>query len=166
MAEKTPPSPNNRCAAFASDERIVLAGNLLAATNRLTKALDQHLFLTTGLSLVFYEALVHVRRSPNNRLTMGELAGELGLSTGGATRLVDRLLQRELVLRVQCPSDRRTLYVEVTSAGAEELERATTHYLDALDCLLIAPVARVQLGALNEALSQIATTPFRQSDNS
>ncbi len=163
MAEHAPPSPNDRCSAFVSDQRIVLAGNLLAATNRLTKALDQHLLATTGLSLVFYEALVHVRRSPNNRLTMGELAGELGLTTGGATRLVDRLVEREFVVRVQCPSDRRTLYIEVTSSGAAELEHATTRYLDALDCLLIAPVAPVQLGALNEALSQIAIAPFRQS---
>ncbi|MEI7478668.1 MAG: MarR family transcriptional regulator [Actinomycetes bacterium] len=166
MAEITPHTAEERCAAFASDERIVMAGNLISATHRLTRALDQHLVASTGLSLTFYEAMVHVRRSAENRLTMGELANELALTTGGATRLVDRLIEHGLVARVHCPSDRRTLYVELTEAGVEALEQATEHYLEALDCLLIAPVASLQLTNLNEALAQIATAPYRRSDGS
>jgi DNA-binding MarR family transcriptional regulator len=157
MANRHPESPEDRCAAFASDQRIVMAGNLFAATHRLTRALDHHLVAKTGLSLTFYEALVHIRRSPENRLTMGELANELALTTGGATRLVDRLIERALVARVSCPTDRRTLYVEVTSDGMTELEDATAHYVAALDCLLMEPVARLNVSNLNTALEQIAS---------
>lgn len=157
MVELSSPTPEDRCAAFARDERIVLAGNLLSATHRLTRALDQHLLLTTGLSLTFYEALVHLRRTESGRLTMGELASELGLTTGGATRLVDRLLERALVARANCPTDRRTLYVELTTLGADELEAATAQYLEALDRLLIGPVSALPLHRLNDVLEQIAT---------
>jgi len=164
MAETTPHPAAERCAAFASDERIVMAGNLISATHRLTRALDQHLLATSGLSLAFYEALIHVRRSAENRLTMGEFANELGLTTGGATRLVDRLIERDLVARVHCPTDRRTLYVAVTRAGVLALEQATDQYLEALDCLLIVPVASLQLTNLSEALTRIATSPYRRVD--
>lgn len=45
-------------------------------------------------------------------LTAGELAARTGLSTGAATRLIDRLEQAGFVRRVPDPADRRKVLVE------------------------------------------------------
>lgn len=50
---------------------------------------------------------------------MIELAAATGLSRSGVSRVVDRLEERQLVLRRTPLMDRRTVTVEVTDAGAE-----------------------------------------------
>lgn len=48
------------------------------------------------------------------RLTSGELAERIGLSTGGTTRLIDRLEKLGLARRVTDPTDRRRVIIEPT----------------------------------------------------
>ncbi len=57
-------------------------------------------------------------------MRMGELADNLLLSRGGATRLVARLEEAGLVERVIPPDDRRATYAVITEKGVEALERA------------------------------------------
>ncbi len=45
-----------------------------------------------GISGPFFEVLLRVGRSPGGRLNMSELAEQLGLTSGGTTRLVDRMV--------------------------------------------------------------------------
>ena len=139
-----------RCDAFTRDPRIVLAGNLLSAAHRLRRALDVGLEASSGLALAFYEVMVRLRRSPSQRLTMGELASEIALSTGGVTRLIDRLETDGLLQRVHCPTDRRTTYVELTALGNED-------YLRLLDELLIAPLDGYDTDRLAHALGELGT---------
>jgi DNA-binding Lrp family transcriptional regulator len=49
------------------------------------------------------------------RLTAGELAAKVGLTTGAATRLIDRLERAGHVRRVADPDDRRRVVVEVAT---------------------------------------------------
>ena len=146
-----------RCDAFTRDPRIVLAGNLLSAAHRLRRALDVGLEASSGLALAFYEVMVRLRRSPSQRLTMGELASEIALSTGGVTRLIDRLETDGLLQRVHCPTDRRTTYVELTALGNDRLEAATEDYLRLLDELLIAPLDGYDTDRLAHALGELGT---------
>ncbi|MGZ8734907.1 MAG: MarR family winged helix-turn-helix transcriptional regulator, partial [Acidimicrobiia bacterium] len=52
--------------------------------------------------------------------TMSELACQLGLTSGGATRLVDRVVEAGLVVRTSCPSDRRVQWVVLTPEVSDE----------------------------------------------
>ncbi|MEI6700361.1 MAG: MarR family transcriptional regulator [Actinomycetota bacterium] len=157
MQELPSTASDGGCDAFTRDPRIVLAGNLLAAAHRLRRILDVRLEASSGLELAFYEVMVRLRRSPNQRLTMGELASEIALSTGGVTRLVDRLETDGLLYRVHCPSDRRTTYVELSALGNERLEAATEDYLRLLDELLIAPLEGYDTNRLARALGELGT---------
>jgi DNA-binding MarR family transcriptional regulator len=67
--------------------------------------------------LSWFELLWAVKRSPDGRPRMSELAEWLTLSRGGITKLVDRLEQAGYIQRVSCSEDRRSLHAELTPAG-------------------------------------------------
>ena len=57
------------------------------------------------------------------RMRMSTLASALGITFSGATGLVDRLVERELVERQADPEDRRTVVCCLTHQGQELAER-------------------------------------------
>ena len=57
------------------------------------------------------------------RLTAGQLADHVGLTTGAVTTLVDRLERAGLARRVRDSEDRRRVYVELTDAARENGQR-------------------------------------------
>lgn len=69
-----------------------------------------------GLSLTEFailEALYH-----RGRMVLGEIQRRILVSSGGITFLVDRLAEKGLVVRQECPEDRRAKYVALTKEGA------------------------------------------------
>jgi DNA-binding MarR family transcriptional regulator len=84
-----------------------------AVTERVQKA-----FAAADLPpLSWFELLWAVKRSPNGRPRMSDLAERLTLSRGGITKLVDRLEQAGYLERISCSEDRRSLQAELTPAG-------------------------------------------------
>ena len=68
-----------------------------------------------GLSLTEFailEALYH-----RGRMVLGEIQRRILVSSGGITFLVDRLAEKGLVVRQECPEDRRAKYVSLTREG-------------------------------------------------
>jgi len=68
-----------------------------------------------GLSLTEFailEALFH-----RGRMVLGEIQRRILVSSGGITFLVDRLAEKGLVVRQECPEDRRAKYVSLTREG-------------------------------------------------
>ena len=115
-------------------------GNL-QATMRSLQRIDRELEDAVGLPLASIEVLVNIGMEDEGRIRMGELADNLLLSRGGATRLVARLEEAGLVERVIPPDDRRATYAVIPATGLEVLERGEPvlkeavhrHYLDYLD---------------------------------
>ena len=71
-----------------------------------------------------YRVLGRLRyQGPPYRLSAGELAEAVGLSSGAMTNRLDRLEQAGLVRRVPDPGDRRGVLVEPTEAGHEAWAR-------------------------------------------
>lgn len=62
---------------------------------------------------------------PPYRLSAGQLADGMGLSSGAMTNRLDRLEAAGLVRRVPDPDDRRGVLVEPTTAGHAAWDRAT-----------------------------------------
>ena len=72
-----------------------------------------------------YKVLVKLRLAGDpQRLSPGELSEMLMLSTGAMTNRLDRLEERDLVVRKPDPHDRRGILVELTSSGRELLAAA------------------------------------------
>jgi MarR family 2-MHQ and catechol resistance regulon transcriptional repressor len=108
----------------SDDALISTFGRLLEAQSRLERRLGADLEARCNLPHAWFEVLVRLGRSPDDQLSMGSLAQQISLTTGGVTRLVDRMQAAGYVERVPCPTDRRVSYAALTAAGRGKLDEA------------------------------------------
>ena len=106
------------------DALITTFGRLVEAQSRLERRLGADLEARCDLPHAWFEVLVRLGRSEAGRLTMGSLAEEVSLTTGGVTRLVDRMEAAGFVERVPCRTDRRVSYASLTDSGRAKLDEA------------------------------------------
>lgn len=116
------------CGELHLDERITAVGLFAEAYTGLVTRLSGQL-ADHGLSLIEFEVLIRLARSPDTRLRMTELAGQVALTTSGITRVVDRLARGDLVRREACPSDRRGAWAVLTGAGMDRVTAALPGHL-------------------------------------
>ena len=117
----------------SGDEKVELFGLLLETNARLARTLGLELEAECDLPLAWFEVLLQLRRASESRLKMNQIADAIVHSTGGTTRLLDRLVEAGLVVRESCPSDRRAIYVAMTNAGDAKLDEALGVHLSYLD---------------------------------
>jgi DNA-binding MarR family transcriptional regulator len=151
------PSPET-CTAWArdvNDERLLLMGLLIESHARLTRVLGNELEASVGVPLTWFIVMVHLARSERGRLTMSQLGTEISVTSGGITRLVDRMTEAGLVERESCASDRRAIYVALTPQGEATLERAMAEHLAGIDRHLLAPLTEDDRASLAIALRKL-----------
>jgi DNA-binding MarR family transcriptional regulator len=117
----------------SGDAKVQLFGLLLETNARMSRSLGLELEAECELPLAWFDVLLQLRRSPDGRLKMNEIADAIVHSSGGTTRLVDRIEVAGLVERQNCPSDRRAIHVAITEAGNAKLDEALTVHLEYLD---------------------------------
>lgn len=113
------------------DPAITTYGRLLEVVRRLEVVFARTITDRAGLPGPRFELLLRLARTPGEQLTMSELAEQLGVTSGGATRLVDKVAADGLVARTSCSTDRRVNHVALTDAGREVIgEVLTWHRAD------------------------------------
>jgi DNA-binding MarR family transcriptional regulator len=137
------------------DERIRAFGLLHEAHRRLDRAFDCSLEQACGISGPFFEVLMRVGRSPGERLTMTALAHQLGLTSGGTTRLVDRVVAAGLVERQSCPTDRRVQWVALSAAGERKLDEALAVHVQDLQREIFDRLDPGEITMLERALDKL-----------
>ncbi len=137
------------------DQRITAFGMLLEAHAALTGSVSRELEATAGMPITWFELLIRLARSPEQRLRMSELAGQVGLSHSGLTRLVDRVIEAGFVRREACPEDRRGAFAVLTSAGGDALDAALEDHLASIDRHLAAPLGAEGLTTLTHLLRAV-----------
>jgi DNA-binding MarR family transcriptional regulator len=109
----------------AANHELVLAfGRLLGAANRLEYILGRAIEQECGISHLMFEVLLILGRTGGPGLSIGAIAREQVLTTGGMTRLIDRMETAGLVERTEDPADRRGRWVRLTPLGEETAVRA------------------------------------------
>ena len=108
------------------DPVITTFGRLLEAFSGMERRLARNLEAEAELPLTWFEVLLRVARSPEERLKMSELSAQLALTTGGVTRLVDRIVDAGYLERVPADHDRRVIWAVVTPLGHEVVEHAAS----------------------------------------
>ena len=119
-------------------------------TDRLGRELERNV----GIPLVFFDVLIHVGGAPESRLTMSKLSADVALTTGGVTRLVDRMVERgwwpgrtaRTSAQHLCRADTR---------GTSGLHRAVAEHIDGIDRHLVAHLDDRERAALEVALVKI-----------
>jgi DNA-binding MarR family transcriptional regulator len=108
-----------------------------------------------GLAGAEFEAMVRLARSPDRRLRMTDLTAQTSLTSSGITRVVDRLVDRGLVAREACPSDRRSTFAVITPAGDQLIAAALPGHLALIEQWLLGPLDAEQRGQLEAALRRV-----------
>jgi DNA-binding MarR family transcriptional regulator len=137
------------------DDRLRLMTLIVRTHRQLTDSLGRELEQNVGIPLVFFDVLIHVGGAPQSRLTMSKLSSDVALTTGGVTRLVDRMVEAGLVARENCPNDRRSIYVVLTPEGQAVLHRAVAEHIDGIDRHLVAHLDARERAALEVALEKV-----------
>jgi DNA-binding MarR family transcriptional regulator len=114
-------------AAVESVQRDAVEIRVLSALRRLIRATDldaKNLARQTNLSTS--QLLVMEILAADGELTIGRIAGRVGLAQATVTVIVDRLAERDLVVRRRSDADRRQVVVSLTRPGSELFARAPT----------------------------------------
>jgi MarR family 2-MHQ and catechol resistance regulon transcriptional repressor len=97
---------------------------------RLTERIADEMERRAGLPAAWIDVLANLKVEPKR---MNELADDLILSRGGATRLIARMEEAGLVERQTPPHDRRATFAVITDAGREAIERALPVHLEVVE---------------------------------
>lgn len=105
-----------------------------------------------GLTPGPFDILLRLVRSPEHRMPMTKLAREAALSSGGFTKVADRLAAADLIVRQPCDTDRRVTYAVLTEHGREIAEAAREACAEILRRRVLAPLGADRSHALAEAM--------------
>jgi DNA-binding MarR family transcriptional regulator len=114
-------------------EHLALWERLVRAHAAIVSSLEAEMEAKQGLSLRWYEVLLHLARAPEGRLRMQDLAAVSLQSKSGLTRLVDRMEAAGLVNRESCHADRRGVFAVITPAGRRRFKRAAPLHVKGIE---------------------------------
>jgi MarR family 2-MHQ and catechol resistance regulon transcriptional repressor len=106
------------------DALMTTFGRVIEVSSALGQQLGRSLEQVCGIPHTWFEVLLRISRAEGGRISMGSLARQVALTTGGVTRLLDRMIAAGLVQRVPSPTDRRVNFAALTEAGRAKLDDA------------------------------------------
>jgi DNA-binding MarR family transcriptional regulator len=122
---------------------------------RLEGALARQLSAESGLSYPDYVVLVALTDRPDGRMRAFELAAVLGWEKSRLSHHIARMVDRGLVAKERCDSDRRGAYVVVTRRGRREIEAAAPGHVAAVRRLFVDRLTPAQLDAVAEVAETV-----------
>jgi len=141
-----------------SDLRQVF-NDLIRFEIELWTAVDARLKREFGLPLTHFEPMSVMDQLPTCRVY--DIASELGITTGGTSKLVDRIEAAGLCRRLPNPEDRRSSLLELTSEGRRLLAAAGEAFDDELERRLGAAVPERTLRQFAATLARIRASGHR-----
>ncbi|MEU0676961.1 MarR family transcriptional regulator [Streptomyces sp. NPDC006172] len=111
-----------------NDDDVTLYGLFVEAFARIKPLVHRDL----GMPDAWFEVLLRLGRTPGHQLRMTDLAEAVSFSSGGFTRLADRMAKEGLIRRDPDPDDRRAALAVLTGKGAEALDRALANHVSQL----------------------------------
>jgi len=118
--------------------------------------LEDRLHERHGLTLTDYQVLVEVSESDEHRLRMTELSHRTQLSKSRLSHQIGRMERTGLVLRTQCPEDRRGQWVELTEPGWTVLRAAAPGHVGDVRELFFDQLDEEQTAVFAAALRSVA----------
>lgn len=102
------------------DDDVTLYGLFVEAFSRLKPLVHRDL----GVPDTWFEVLLRLGRTPGHQMRMTDLADAVSFSSGGFTRLADRMAKEGLIRREPDPHDRRAALAVLTPKGGAALDHA------------------------------------------
>ncbi|MGH7911938.1 MAG: MarR family winged helix-turn-helix transcriptional regulator [Candidatus Dormibacteraceae bacterium] len=108
-----------------------------------------------GLAAAPFDILLRLLRTPGRQMPMTRLAREAALSSGGFTKVADRLERAGLLRREASRTDRRIVYVTLTPAGRAQAEAARVICAEAVRERVLRPLGPARSASLVSAMRML-----------
>jgi DNA-binding MarR family transcriptional regulator len=118
----------------------------------------------SGVPAQWFAVLHLLLRVPDHRMPMSLLARDLAMTSGGFTKLADRMASEELIDRRGSSGDRRVVYAALTDRGRQVARRATREYQRALRANVLDVLSMSDLNTLTELMSALHRAHGTDSD--
>jgi DNA-binding MarR family transcriptional regulator len=139
----------------ATEEEFVRAlGRVMTA---LPRVIEADMTRAGRLPLSEYNTLRLLSEADGRAMRMSDLAAASNLSLSGVTRIVQRLEQRELVLRAKCDEDGRGWNAVLTDAGLAAVQDSWPVHLASVRRHVLDHVGDEDLAGFTAVLQRIAT---------
>ena len=116
-----------------------------------------------GLSMSEFAGLSALETG--EKIAGAELAARVRLSPSRCSRVIDRMVDRGLVSREQCPNDRRAIRVSLTTQGAK-LKRNLGDQMAACERKILAKLTADQIRDVVRCLNILLEATHGESDES
>ncbi len=126
--------------------------NLIYTTNWLTAKQDS-LFKDSDVTVQQYNVLRILRGQHPNPCSIKLIKERMLDRMSDASRIVDKLYAKKLLIRKECPNDRRSVDVLITDKGLELLN--SLDYIDDLSKQNIKSLTNDEINTLNDLLDKL-----------
>jgi DNA-binding MarR family transcriptional regulator len=147
-----PEDPGPDC---SSDELVAAWTCVARGYTHVTQILTEQVERETGLPAACFFALVWLLRG-GQAVPLSTLARQLAFSSGGFTKVADRLEQAGLIERQPSACDRRVTNAALTPAGRAQAERAFAVYSAGLRELVLQRLSIKELRVLADHMSRLS----------
>lgn len=120
----------------------------LATQGKLTAELNRRLQADSELSVGDFGVLVQLSESAEGRVRSFELADALQWERSRLSHHLARMARRDLVARVECPTDARGAFIVLTDTGRAAIENAAPGHVRAVRELFFGGLSDEQIEAL------------------
>jgi DNA-binding MarR family transcriptional regulator len=109
----------------------------------------------TGVAPGWLRVLMLLHEAPQTRLPMSALSTALAMTSGGFTKLADRVERAGLIVRVPSALDRRVIFAELTPHGRASAQRAREVVNERLRGNVLSEFSALELAELHSRLRRV-----------
>ena len=105
--------------------------NLRITSNEIGGIQNKHM-AQYGLSMPQFNIL-RILRGAKEALTVNTVKGRMVEKSPNTTRLLDKLVEKNLIVRERCKEDKRQTYIDITEQGLEllaQIDKSSTHLIE------------------------------------
>ncbi|NAS20732.1 MarR family transcriptional regulator [Herbidospora sp. NEAU-GS84] len=128
-------------------------GHLIRSATALERLIDKALQEEVGITHVMFEVLLRLYRDHGACTAINAL--DLTLTSGGMTRLLDRMEKAGLVTRGRHEGDRRVTLIRPTDKASEIFLKAVDVHVRVVERHFEAPLSTVERETLRRALARL-----------
>ena len=127
---------------------------VLAANARVSRAIERYLLRAHGVPLTWFDVMNRLMSHPERRMRMQDLSEQVLFTTGGLSRLIDRIEAAGFVKREPSPEDRRGIYICMTPKGVEEFAKMHQGHARVIEHEFASKLTPADVAAVRRALNQ------------
>lgn len=140
---------------WLSDRQQRVWRQYLNAQEQLNTAVARQLNQDWGMSTPDFEVLVRLSEAPAGRVRIIELADTLLWERSRLSHHLTRMEKRDLIVRQNCPDDRRGAFAVLTPTGRKLIEAAAPGHADLVRRLVFDPLSDLQLDMIDSLLCSL-----------